>query len=309
MANKKKVKVLNETQREYKNTFLKGYRDPDSFVTRKYNKCFYSEYWKAIKEKGKKHGIDFQFNFDAKKTSEYGIQMVINNEGKTIQLKSDQFGFSIPDGKFKHPYYIYYSKAVNASDRENAITNISKYREITRLVGGSFLWPIEEKGKRKYVNNPPYNYYRGGSVKIGNIKYGSYIQDRVDLTLYEIKEVYEFLNGNKTKDDLKGNILMKYSGETTNMYKFLKKFGNFKTFVDVFGFYGNFVSKDLKVVNIFKTKDSSEYIDDDYIKDARDDKKLFTEETDYKDFERMFNLIVNLIEDRRKELGIIGGGR
>ena len=84
-----------------------------------------------------------------------------------------------------------------------------------------------------------YNLYRGVD---------SYIEDRVDLTLYEIKEFYDEYSVEKDyekiKDKLseKGSNLLKYS-DAEYIYKWLSIFKNFKTYVDFFCF-DDFVNKE-----------------------------------------------------------------
>lgn len=280
------------------------YKDPDGYTNKPE---YYYEYYSLLKTHAK------QINF-IQGTEEDGYPIFIND----MKLKSDQFGFSfatISSKKF-HPYDAYlllFNDAELLKDDENSPLNkVDTWINKTRSVGGSFLWPLEDPKKYPPNQNPPYNFYRGGLVKINISRYGSYIQDRVDLTLYEIKEVYDFINNKKTKKEIKGNILIKYSSEETNMFKFLNIFGTFETFVKIFGFDNNFVRQvdnDWKVVNIFETKkkdlkspEKIKYIDSIYIKEARNKKHLFTKNTTVEEFENMFDLICTLIEQRREKL-------
>ena len=289
----------------------KEYKDPDSFDSKEYDVDFYRDYHNAIKNNGdfyEKLGIEFEFKEDAK-----GIQMKIG-ENK-LQLKSDQFGFSFNgiDPNKIYPYDAYLllfdDDELQKDDEHSPLNKVASWVKKTRVVGGSFLWPIEN-GDTNF--NPEYNKKRGGHC-YSDKKY--YIQDRVDLTLYEIQEVYDFINNKKAKEEIRGNILIKYSNEGTNMFKFLKTFETFETFIIVFGFDGNFVRKvgnEWKIVNIFpyncddedKTDKDGEYVylNDKYVEKARREKKLFTINTKAEDFEKMFDVVCKLINKRRIEL-------
>ena len=174
------------------------------------------------------------------------ISITLNtSEGNTsegelhLHLTSDQFGFSankegIYDEKNhklneKYPFVKYVKNGGVKSLVGETIWN-------TRTIGGSFLWP-KVKCDRNWQSS--YNLYRGVD---------SYIEDRVDLTLYEIKEFYDEYSVEKDyekiKDKLseKGSNLLKYS-DAEYIYKWLSIFKNFKTYVDFFCF-DDFVNKE-----------------------------------------------------------------
>lgn len=294
-----------------------GYHDPYGFPE-EYNYRFYETFCNALqshfvdlktnKEIDLKDDITFETHQSPIKRTDMGIFYKKGNIN--LQLKSDQFGFSAVYGDKEHvyPYRAYYeSKNVDKVEAKNKIFSENGWINKTRQPGGSFLWPIEDT---KF--NPEYNKKRGGHC-YSDKKY--YIQDRVDLTLYEIQEVYDFINNKKTKEEIRENILIKCSNEGTNMFKFLKTFETFETFIKVFGFDGNFVRKvknEWKIVNIFPYKCDDEdktdrddeyvYLNDKYVKKARCGDKLFTINTKAEDFENMFNVVCKLIEKRRKKL-------
>ena len=160
-------------------------------------------------------------------------------EGHNLYLTSDQFGFSanenIYDNKndrLKKQYpFVKYVENYGGSD-----SLVGETIWYTRTIGGSFLWP-KVKCDRNLTSL--YNSKRGVD---------SYIEDRVDLTLYEIKEFYDEYSVEKDyekiKDKLseKGSNLLKYS-DAEYIYKWLSIFKNFKTYVDFFCF-DDFVNKE-----------------------------------------------------------------
>lgn len=320
----KKLTKNNYKEKEYieiyYNSMQKNYRDPDSLVKNNYD--FYHNYWKAINKRLKaypklnKKLEHFNFN---ENVNGHPFEISMKIKGKEeFTLKSDQFGFSVKEESddrktkyYNHPYFVYY---LNNPDKEIALANIIRYKNITRLVGGSFLWPLENGVTPQY--NPPYNLHRGGNCYS---KADHYIQDRVDLTLYEVQEFYDYYN--KTKKHSKNNkpeknILINDATMDSNMFEFLSFFENFQTFIKVFGFDDNFVRRvtknkktGWKVVNIFRTKNAPNYINKKYIEKVRsfDNSEYETKisaNTSLEDFENMFNFICKLIEDRRKKLGV-----
>lgn len=66
---------------------------------------------------------------------------------------------------------------------------------------------------------------------------GSYIEDRVDLTLFEVKEAIEKLNNKKEKKykDGDGNVLIEKCW-TETMRKWLSQFESFEEYVKFFAF-------------------------------------------------------------------------
>ena len=207
-----------------------------------------------------------------------------------IQLVSDQFGFSAPKILLTHPYDVYLQKCKQkGQDKDLAIENVIRWIMISRTIGGSFLWP-DDIWKT-------YNMQRGGR---------SYIQDRVDLTLLEIKH-YLDNKGNVEKDILK--VKDKSHGQ-----KWLADFSSFKEYVDYF-FLNPFVDekKDYMPYDIvhsdmghglFKTVQDEKI--QEYKKERRWTSKYLQENSIIKlepaDLERMFNNVSKMIEERSKNM-------
>lgn len=159
-------------------------------------------------------------------------------------LTSDQFGFSFNGTaacNSKYPYGKYFhmlmSKNLSKEKLEKELMFIAKSVNDTRTIGGSFLFPTKVLPKRSCA----YNKARGAD---------SYIEDRVDLTLLEIKHTYEKdYEKNYTRDILYNQ----YYNEETYMKKWLKHFKTFKNYADFFCFDGNFVNGD-KIIDITENK-------------------------------------------------------
>ena len=171
-----------------------------------------------------------------------------------IYLASDQFGFSAPcrdrsmksrawDGERNYPYARYLS--VNCDDDKGAAD--PKKRKFvasciyeTRTIGGSFIWPKVERRRRykdhyqKYFSSM-YNRQRGEH---------SYIRDRVDITLYEIRCFYHVYSQLKEKnyENFKTYAGKKHQGiilfnsqdesEKKAIYQWLSIFETFERYVE-----------------------------------------------------------------------------
>lgn len=101
--------------------------------------------------------------------------------GEVLYLRSDQFGFSAPNGKKRvrawdkrHPYASFIELDGDKSFVADCVRD-------TRTLGGSFLWPLFHGGRNW---QSVYNLRRGAR---------SYIEDSVDLTLYEIRRFYDLI--------------------------------------------------------------------------------------------------------------------
>lgn len=191
-----------------------------------------------------KYEFDFPYIKVEKETNEEGIYEQL------FYLKSDQFGFSRPSDKKSHPYDTYIEMC---SNKENAIENVARWIYESRTIGGAFLWPLEvdEKGELYNRNNPPYNMRRGGSCKGG-----SKIEDRVDLTLFEIKMLLDGKHNNKV-------ILERVSRDGTNMKKWLDHFKSFETYISFFCFDDFLSEKD--IINIVGSNINTEKPDQNHI--------------------------------------------
>ena len=178
-----------------------------------------------------------------------------DNSKPFMYLRSDQFGFSAPQNKGtwneKYPYASLLH--FGGKEKENFVADCVWD---TRTLGGSFLWPLACAGNRW---KSMYNLFRG--VR-------GYIEDRVDLTLYEIKCFYDVLEENQDSTDQmicgqltsEGHILLRYI-DNIEICKWLKHFQSFKGYIDHFCFQP-FVDEQYQIIDIMKaelTLDKEEY--------------------------------------------------
>lgn len=208
--------IKNKSERSYK-----LYIDPDG----KENKGFYSalsDFLNASRISRKNNKI---LSFEANEAP-YGMITVYYKDKygnkQHFTVHSDQFGFSaVPCIYFRKNYPLsrYLEMQKNKSDKDpDAIANfLTKYVYTTRTLGGSFIWPE--------------SWYKGYNMNRGN---GSHIEDRVDLTLLEIKHYFEY----RELDDKKN---FKYSGDILfSRYKIPDAqtwFGFFDSFEDYVDFF------------------------------------------------------------------------
>lgn len=182
----------------------------------------------------KPYGIEVREILDDIEVSE-----ILDEDVKTaplFYLKSDQLGFSAPSKNKNHIYDVYIEKkGKSEEENEEACKQVAEWIYNTRTLGGSFLWPMEYMDG-EWNTNPKYNYIRGGSK---SKRGGSYIEDRVDLTLYEIKQVFDYVANEKVD----GNILWSCCLSEPNMMKWLKHFVTFEIYIEFF-FFDSFVNKD-----------------------------------------------------------------
>lgn len=214
---RKKGKIIKDrSERSYK-----LYIDPDN----KKNDKFYSDlsnFLNAARISRKNNKI---LSFEANEAP-YGMITVYYKDKygnkQHFTVHSDQFGFSaVPCIYFRKNYPLsrYFEMQKNKSDKDpDAIAEfIANYVYTTRTIGGSFLWPE--------TLHEQYNKHRGN---------GSYIEDRVDLTLLEIKHYFEY----RELDDKKN---FKYSGDILfSRYKIPDAqtwFGFFDSFEDYVDFF------------------------------------------------------------------------
>lgn len=146
--------------------------------------------------------------------------------GKVFYLKSDQFGFSAPGFKSENPYDSY----INLSgDKESARKSVSEWVNNTRVVGGSFFWPIGTNEKEVSLN-PQYNLIRGRG----------YIEDRADLTLWEIKDTIESYKNN-VRPSCKNYLYSRCEKELV-LREWMQEFDSFDDYIKYFSF-DSFVGK------------------------------------------------------------------
>lgn len=144
-------------------------------------------------------------------------------------MTSDQFGFLCYNIKGKKEDKRYpYGRCLQ--ETENSADFVAQCIYDTRTLGGAFVWPkVYTGGKWQSL----YNTKRGVN---------SYIEDRVDLTLMEIKDFYSSyskLNSDvdnaelikKYKNERTSNILLK-DNDKENICEWLRYFGSFENYVD-----------------------------------------------------------------------------
>lgn len=159
-----------------------------------------------------------KLSFEAYETPDEMISVYYNKgkkgEKKYFSLQSDQLGFSaVPWIYFSTKYPL--SRYFEMQKNKEAAQFLAEYVLTTRTLGGSFLWPE--------TLHEQYNKYRG---------IRSYIEDRVDLTLLEIKHIYEIRKWEK---------LLPYGGDI--LFQSCKNndaqtwFGFFKSFEDYVDFF------------------------------------------------------------------------
>lgn len=168
---------------------------------------------------------------------DYKISVVKNGE-KLFCLTSDQFGFSAAESIFengkdeRYPLVklLYSSKGESNAEQKKIINRITKYVNNTRTIGGSFLWPVCPQGNKKRACS--YNLSRGVD---------SYLEDRVDLTLLEIKHVINGRNNNnfeKCKSDIWLYDEYEKDGQgqkvNTHMKQWFDHFDSFQEYVEYF---------------------------------------------------------------------------
>ena len=262
----------------------KIYNDPDN----KKNTDFYDKlasFLNAASWKNKKN-LYFKAN-----EAPYGMITVYYKDKKGEEhhftIHSDQLGFSaVPCIYFKQNYPLsrYLEMQKNKFDKDpDAIAEfLANYVYKTRTLGGSFLWP-------KSLCST-YNKSRG----IRN-----YIEDRVDLTLLEIKHIYEIRKWEK---------LLPYGGDI--LFQSCKNndaqtwFGFFKSFED----YVDFFEFNDFVENISKTS-KKEYIpiniltgkafETDY---PRRQTNVLKEIEDEKQLKEMLERVRDMVEKRTKKM-------
>lgn len=266
----------------------KIYNDPDN----KKNTDFYDKlanFLNASRIRRKNNKI---LSFEANEAP-YGMITVYYKDKKGEEhhftLHSDQLGFSaVPCTYFKQNYPLsrYLEMQKNKSDKApDAVADfLAGYVYTTRTLGGSFLWP--ESWHRDY------NMGRGNR---------SYIEDRVDLTLLEIKHYFEY----RELDDKKN---FKYSGDILfSRYKipdaqtWFGFFDSFEDYVDFF-LFNDFVEnisktskKEYMPINILTGK----AFETDYPRRQTD---VLKEIEDEKQLKAMLERVRDMVANRTKKM-------
>ena len=204
------------------------------FLKKRESESCYENKFSFVPPKNAKLTTDDEKNL--KDNDEYKI-VVKQDDEELFRLTSDQFGFSGNEGIYRQTYghlkyplarINYLSKNESIDERNRILNKLINYVKNTRTLGSSFIWPTPKKseGTRKST----YNMNRG---------VGSYLEDRVDLTLCEIKEFYkcyaEALNKEELIDKMKSNILLK-SADSNDIINWLSHFETFENYVNFFSF-------------------------------------------------------------------------
>lgn len=179
------------------------------------------------------------------------IIIVMQDDNVLFRLKSDQFGFSAAETIYSSDKYplakllrLYQNSG--SEERDKVKERITQYVKNTRTIGGSFLWPVPPQGRRDFY----YNRLRG-----------KHLEDRMDLTLLEIKHVLDDKNEKHTSDILYNQ----YQNKKTYMKIWLKHFDSFDQYVKYF-MLQPFIAENGMPINIIDGKPLSE----EYIKEYRE---------------------------------------
>lgn len=264
----------------------KLYIDPD----KKENEEFYRElsnFLNASRISRKNNKI---LSFEANEAP-YGMITVYYKDKygnkQHFTVHSDQFGFSaVPCIYFRKNYPLsrYLEMQKNKSDKDpDAVAEfLANYVYTTRTLGGSFLWPE--------TLHEQYNKYRG----IRN-----YIEDRVDLTLLEIKHYFEYRELDDKKNfKYSGDILFRYY-DNLDAQTWFGFFDSFEDYVDFFLFNG-FVDKDEQTneytpINILTGEPFEKgYLNSETntLKDIKDEKQL----------KAMLDLVMDKVKTRSEDM-------
>jgi hypothetical protein len=212
--------VVND---ESKNRY-KIYNDPD----KKENVDFYNDLSDFLNAASCEHRKDLLFK--ANGLSKKGIMVYRKKDKKEyFTIQSDQLGFSaVPWIYFRKNYPLSrylemqknkLDKLKNKSDIDVVADFLTKYVYTTRTLGGSFLWPESLWST--------YNKNRGN---------GNYIEDRVDLTLLEIKHYFEYRDlDDKKKFKYRRDILFSRY-KIPDAQTWFGFFDSFEDYVDFFMF-------------------------------------------------------------------------
>lgn len=290
--------IKNKSERSYK-----LYIDPDA----KENKDFYSamsDFLNAARISRKNNKI---LSFEANEAPCGMITVYYKDKYGNKQhftVHSDQLGFSADTWIYfstKYPLSRYLEmqknkldKLKNKSDIDVVADFLTKYVYTTRTLGGSFLWP--ESWHRGY------NMGRGNGREIkdkiikGN---AGYIEDRVDLTLLEIKHYFEYRElDDKKKFKYSGDILFRYY-DNLDAQTWFGFFDSFEDYVDFF-LFNDFVDKDKQTkeytpINIL----TGEAFEKGYLNYETNTLKKIEDENQLKE---MLERVRDMVEKRTKKM-------
>lgn len=265
--------ISNDTT---KRNVKRYYFDPDESYKDHCDHSFFYDLATFLNEQEKEMKKSLQGSFEYRFIEGEGIK--VSDKDKKMQsfyLRSDQFGFSAPKNGRCYPYDLYIKKHEN---KDEAIEQVIKWISMSRTIGGSFLWP------RQFWKN--YNRERGGQINTTR-KY--YIQDRVDLTLWEIKNWY---SGHGVSDILE-------RCREINLEQWLGHFKNFETYVTYF-MLDKFVSSDglCNPINIITGKSDAPIRG----KNGKNPEPAITESMKFAYLEEMLKILNNKIVERSIEM-------
>ena len=253
--------VVND---ESKNRY-KIYNDPD----KKENVDFYNDLSDFLNAASCEHRKDLLFK--ANGLSKKGIMVYRKKDKKEyFTIQSDQLGFSADTWIYfstKYPLSRYFEMQKN----KEAAKFLTDYVLATRTLGGSFLWP-----ESLYKD---YNPGRGCAK----------IEDRVDLTLLEIKHFYEY----------RGDLLFRQY-KNPDAYTWFGFFKSFEDYVDFFMF-NDFVKeidkngkKEYMPINIL----TGEAFETDYPERETNVLKKASEE----ELKKMLDLVMRKVKTRSEDM-------
>ncbi len=208
-----------------------------------------------------------------------GIKVIEVRKNKTKELfylRSDQLGFSAPTNLKAHPYDLYIKKSEKP---KCAVDQVADWIISSRTLGGSFLWP--------FSFYETYNMRRGGTI---NSNRSHYIQDRVDLTLWEI---YYWYN-KKEKSTKMRTVKNKKSADA--LEKWLSHFKTFETYIEFFCFQ-DFVNEKSCPFNILNGS-----AEEPQWNNTSDRKPEITEQLDKKTIYKMLDRVNTMILKRSKKI-------
>ena len=264
------------------------YCDPDTTYKKSLDNHFFErlvtflneqeDHFSEEKDFDKKPRLEgkYEYEFEMNK----GIKVTSDNEKDGFYLKSDQLGFSAPTNEKVYPYDLF---LIKSRDIDKALKQVANWIVSSRTIGGSFLWP--EQFYKKY------NLSRGGKIDSKN-QY--YIQDRVDLTLWEIFYWYE--NNDSSNKKVTKMTSVNDEKATDALEKWLSHFKTFETYIEFFCFQ-DFVNEKSCPINIL-----SGSAEEPQWNNTSDRKPEITEQLDKKTIYKMLDRVNTMILKRSKKI-------
>lgn len=283
-----KISDMEEWEKGYTEELRQGivnasgqnYSDPDGAYRKNRDHSFYKkiEIFLNARELKLKDQLKGFYIYKFCEEHPGGIIVKDEHEKELFWLRTDQIGFSAPSKDGNHPY----DKYLQISEEKDKYAKVARWIIESRTLGGAFIWPIYICNNNKYSTE--YNTQRGGSV---NTSRRYYIQDRVDMTLLEVKHTFESDYEKKYSNDV---LYRFYQNEKTFMKKWLEHFGKFDTYVNFFmfeKFVDNTYKKPISILN-------GDLLDDVYEHKA--------EMTNNVNFEKLFINLNEMIVNRSEKI-------